>query len=457
MELLGDSLRGIGNPNIWVIASAGALEYARQGIFSRSFRDALEHPATGASASFLSLDSIMQAVNSAQAGGGGSRRGSSRRLSGFTGIPPFFPNPYHRPGLAGLTVAEQHWLSRLRAAPEESTTGFYLTGRDGRVRAATDLAAWITDPGRAGMAVVTGSPGAGKSALLALLAFLAQDSKRTDLLRSAEPASLIRQAADHLPPDTPLVAVHARGLNTDQVAGEIARALRRGPETAASLLEDLDQRPAAGRQVVIVDAVDEAPSPAAMLGGFLLPLARQPGLSIVVGTRRHLLTDVRQADLVIDLDSEAYRDPLALADYIYRLLTAAEEPNVSTPYQTTQAAAGQEAQEARAVARAIAKRATSRDGRSESFLIGRLLALSVRARAEMVDITSPEWQSELPASVAEAFEEDLGRLGSQAGVARALLRALAWAKGPGLPWEYVWARVATELARAARRPAVRFG
>ena len=129
-------------------------------------------------------------------------------------------------------MAEQHWLSRLRAAPEESTTGFYLTGRDGRVRAATDLAAWITDPGRAGMAVVTGSPGAGKSALLALLAFLAQDSKRTDLLRSAEPASLIRQAADHLPPDTPLVAVHARGLNTNGCRRRDGRALRRGPETA---------------------------------------------------------------------------------------------------------------------------------------------------------------------------------------------------------------------------------
>ena len=178
---------------------------------------------------------------------------------------------------------------------------------------------------------------------------------------------------------------------------------------------------------MIVDAVDEAPSPAAMLGGFLLPLARQPGLSIVVGTRRHLLTDVRQADLVIDLDSEAYRDPLALADYIYRLLTAAEEPNVSTPYtKRPRPRASQEAQEARAVARAIAKRATSRNRRSESFLIGRLLALSVRARAEMVDITSPEWQSELPASVAEAFEE------AWAGwAARPALRAPCCAPWPG--------------------------
>ena len=83
---------------------------------------------------------------------------------------------------------------------------------------------------------------------------------------------------------------------------------------------------------------------------------------------------------------------------------------------------------------------------AESFLIGRLLALSVRGRAEPVDITSPGWQSELPASIAEAFDEDLARLGDKEPLARALLAALAWAKGPGLPWENIWVPVARALA-----------
>ena len=83
---------------------------------------------------------------------------------------------------------------------------------------------------------------------------------------------------------------------------------------------------------------------------------------------------------------------------------------------------------------------------AESFLIGRLLALSARASAEPAGINSDRWQSETPAIVAEVFDEDLARLGGKAPLARALLTALAWAKGPGLPWENVWIPVARALA-----------
>jgi hypothetical protein len=38
MEMLGEALRGVGNPRLWVIASAGALEYARQGQFAAALR-----------------------------------------------------------------------------------------------------------------------------------------------------------------------------------------------------------------------------------------------------------------------------------------------------------------------------------------------------------------------------------------------------------------------------------
>lgn len=56
MEVLSDSLRGIGNPNTWVIASASALEFAQQGLFATALCDALEHPTTGPSTRFLSLN-----------------------------------------------------------------------------------------------------------------------------------------------------------------------------------------------------------------------------------------------------------------------------------------------------------------------------------------------------------------------------------------------------------------
>ena len=100
----------------------------------------------------------------------------------------------------------------------------------------------------------------------------------------------------------------------------------------------------------------------------------------------------------------------------------------------------------------IARRATASVEGAESFLIARLLALSVRGRAEPADITSPGWQSELPASFAAAFDQDLARLGDNEPLARTLLAALAWAKGPGLPWENIWARVARALAEPDDSP-----
>ena len=136
----------------------------------------------------------------------------------------------------------------MRGGPEESTTGFYLTGRTGRVRAGQHLAAWMTDPGPRGLAIVTGGPGTGKSALLALPVLLTQPALRADLLRGAEPTSLVQRTADLLPPDTPIVAVHARGLNTDQAACAIAQALGRAARTAAALVDDLNatRNPPAG-------------------------------------------------------------------------------------------------------------------------------------------------------------------------------------------------------------------
>ncbi len=449
MEMLGDALRGIGNPDTWVIASAGALEYARQGLFAEAFCDALRRPATGSSQRFVSLDWIVQAVNDAHAGQAEQQARLFPPATGSTGIPPFFPNPCHQPGLAGLTVADQqHWLSRVRGAPEESTTGFYLTGKTGRLRAAEHLAAWMTDPGPKDLAVVTGSPGTGKSALLALPVLLTDRFRRADLLRAADPGSLIQRTAGLLPAGTPVTAIHARGLNTDQAAGAIARALGREASTASALLEDLDTTPEHGRRVVIVDAVDEATSPATLLGGLLVPLARQPGLQVAVGARRHVLSGAGDTGLTIDLDTSEYRDPQALTDYVHRLLIASEEPGVTTAYAPGAAALqGGRGEAAAAVAAAIAQRATAREGTSESFLIGRLLALSARGRAEPADITSEGWQSELPASVAQAFDEDLARIGNQEPLARALLTALAWARGPGLPWENIWVLVARALVR----------
>ena len=153
-----------------------------------------------------------------------------------------------------------------------------------------------------------------------------------------------------------------------------------------------------------------------------------------------MLSGLAEAQLSIDLDSRRYHDPQALTVYIHQLLLASQEPGITTPYQ------GDRDETAATVAAAIARRATSGDRRTEFFLIGRFLALSVRSRTEPVDIASPDWQSGLPAGLRQAFEEDLARLGEKTSLARTLLEALAWAKGPGLPWENIWVPVARALA-----------
>ena len=124
MTILQEELHKIGNPNTWVIASAGPLEYAQEGVFAKAFCDALQRPMAGTSQRFISLEAIAQEINDTQ---GDSVQQKARVFPpgiGLTGIPPFFPNPYYQPSLAGMTVADQqHWISRVRGGPEETTTG----------------------------------------------------------------------------------------------------------------------------------------------------------------------------------------------------------------------------------------------------------------------------------------------------------------------------------------------
>ena len=106
--MLGEALRGAGNPNTWVIASAGPLEYAQQGLFAKAFCDALQRPTTGPSQRFIDPNSIVQAINDAHAGHAQQQARVFMPAAGSTGIPPFFPNPSHQAGLC--------WPDRRRSA-----------------------------------------------------------------------------------------------------------------------------------------------------------------------------------------------------------------------------------------------------------------------------------------------------------------------------------------------------
>src|SRR5262249_34098858 len=146
------------------------------------------------------------------------------------------------------------------------------------------------------------------------------------------PDRLISDTARLVPEGTSLVAVHAHGLNTDQVAQQIAASLDRKASTATTLLEDLDTTRPTRPCAVIIDAVDEAASAPTLLHSLLVPLARRHGLKVAIGARRRVLEDLGSADLIIDLDTDRYLDPQALVDYVRKLLLASPEPGTATPY-----------------------------------------------------------------------------------------------------------------------------
>ena len=156
------------------------------------------------------------------------------------------------------------------------------------------------------------------------------------------------------------------------------------------------------------------------------------GARLLVATRRHLLGSLPQARVTIDLDQDAYRLDTSTADYVAKVLLAADDPASPTPYRAQPT-----------VARLVADQVAAIAG--HSFLIAQIAARTL-ARTERglppgeVIAAREQWRD-----VGAAFERDLDRYGDRAAHMRALLAPLAWAEGTGLPRE-LWAPLATALA-----------
>ncbi|MBX7554442.1 WD40 repeat domain-containing protein [Streptomyces sp. tea 10] len=97
---------------------------------------------------------------------------------------------------------------------------------------------------------------------------------------------------------------------------------------------------------------------------------------------------------------------------------------------------------ARSVAAAVAEAAGT------SFLVARIAAGTLAAADTVVDNPhAPAWRAALPRHASAAMRDDLHRrLGQDAQRAVDLLCPLAYAQGQGLPWEDLWAPLASEIA-----------
>jgi hypothetical protein len=218
----------------------------------------------------------------------------------------------------------------------DSERGFRFRGRAAALRVIRD---WL-DRGKADrrVLVVTGAPGAGKSAVLGRIVTTADAGAGRQLPASDTGLRAVAGSVG--------CAVHARGKTALEVAVEIARAAsaalpERVEDFAPALREALSGQ---GRRFnVIIDALDEAASPAQARGvvtKVILPVAEtcaDVGAQVVVGSRHadgggDLLGAFGGAARLVDLDAAEFFAGQDLAAYAAATLQLAGDERPGSPY-----------------------------------------------------------------------------------------------------------------------------
>ncbi|MEU7189581.1 ATP-binding protein [Streptomyces sp. NPDC045369] len=305
----------------------------------------------------------------------------------------------------------------------------YIGGRTAVLRA---LAAWRMQwPGAPRVVVLTGSPGSGRSHLVAGFLMLCDPEHRKRLpLDDLDPTTV--------PPDLPAPAVAApEGRTAGQVLWTLADHFGLAATRGADIVPGLAA--AAGPVTVVVPDVDRAgpvraaDEPARLVRDVLKPLAETGTVQLLADVPRALAAEVIAAlpsgqGQIIDLDEPRWADPEGLVHQVETSL-APEADAPALPYTEDPGAR-------RALAEAVAERA---DG---NRLTARLAVRCVLMRPEGFD---PSDGSHLPGSVDEALDLHARRLGADPRTLRLILAPLALAEGAGLPLR-LWGPLASAVA-----------
>ncbi|MFH9061242.1 hypothetical protein ACH4GM_08520 [Streptomyces coeruleorubidus] len=437
----------------WVIAAAGSSEDAFDGRFSQAVAEILEESSrTGLGTSptqpFVSFSLLARRVG--------------ERLSRMPGLPqtihatpldpshpepelPFLPNPLYvwDPSLAARSALD----GPLRAFVDEPTAlrpqdsahfankaGRHFTGRRSQLAL---LAPWLDGVGTAGLCLVTGRPGTGKSALIGAVVGAAHPTL-------VEAAPHIRARLQTNPAGCPsinrsMAAVHARQRELDDLVTSLARQLRFdqpsdgwSPQALVEAVTASDVPP-----TVVLDALDEAIEPGRVTDELLLPLAcsRRPDgeaiCRLLVGARpwaefAALQRAAADGGLLVDLN---VADPLELRqdlrDYLANSLADTDG------YASGRHRAARE-RLATATADSLIEASDQEWG---AFLVASVFVRYLAA----VPTPATESEAELlgrtvPHHLHAVFDLDL-RARPNSTAARALLSAFAFAKGDGMPTE----------------------
>ena len=370
------------------------------------------------------------------------------------------PNPRHsaapelvEPARRDLAIRPEDRLAHWEPKARGSGAGSMFTGRAAVMER---LIAFLrTKPSAL---VVAGAAGTGKSAVLSRLVILSDRRFRADHpeLSTAIPPDL--------QPDVGAidVAVLATGKSSEQLLEQVLEALGAAAHDESwPTLETLSERwnswiAAHSEPVtIVIDALDEAKNPKALFDDVVFPIARKsaPGsVRLIVGVRGpsidddfdrtpvggggrtfpdHVVAELRAQRL--DVDKEPYLRTADLADFATEILVRTP----GSPY-----AAGQE-ELAQRVAAVIADRTRP------SYLVATLAANNlVNARA-VIDPDDPEWRRSLEEGLVGVFRDDLRDARPDPADRLKtihLLRAVAFAKGRGLPWSQMWPLVANAVA-----------
>ncbi|MFI5983805.1 caspase family protein [Streptomyces sp. NPDC051555] len=433
-----------------VISSAQPHQQAVAALFPTLLRDAVtDLSVAGHAPGTLSVNAVVQHVNDSKKRPEHQRIGVT--LAGLDGEPPaFFPNPRHDVRLNDVDLALQQAASfdeqdRLReteltarllvramghhsgARHQDANPQWWFSGRHAALAA---IGRWLKEPpGPAASAarVVTAGPGSGKTAVLGVVAALSHPEHRRTV-----PTSALQIPADLIGPGALDTAIYAQRLTDTDVLHALGAAARVHATTVGGLLDALDgrRRPL----TVLIDALDEAATPDTLCTSVLRPLiAHSRGrIRLLLGTRPYLLDRLGiPAEDTVDLDAPRYADREAVTAYAARILLGSHQ---SSPYR-------ERPERVLPVAEAVATAA------DRSFLVARLAAFTLAAAPTIPSDTGRRWRAGLPRHATDAMRQDLERrLGPDARRATDLLRPLAWAQGQGLPWEDVWASLASEIA-----------
>ena len=315
----------------------------------------------------------------------------------------------------------------------------------GRGVAIAAISRWLTEipsPGRP--LVITGQPGAGKSAVLAR-AVLANEFSFTG-------SGLV---------------FHARSATGGQLLDAVGAATGIPARSAAGTSDALSQLAAIPRPkrrlAVLVDALDEALNNAERitLANTLSELSRLPWITVVLATRplsagyrfasesllRRLGISGANAGNLIDLDVPPYQDAEALRLFTISLLTqaGADHPPPHCAWEMYRA----DPKVTSHLARIIAERANN------NFLVAALTAGPLSIDETAVNSTVPGFDpANLPSNVIDAFDKYLNALpeADRPGV-RGMLTALAHARGAGIT-DRLWLMFCRALGYGADQTAL---